>query len=77
VRTRPARVQAVACPDLAWTAAGRFGACAYRHRHNPWDWAAGELIARSRGRSVISTRWAGLAIEVVGRLDVIAALSHA
>ena len=63
--------------DLAWTAAGRYDACAYRHRDNPWDWAAGELIARSRGRSVISARWTAGAIMVVGRPDVAEALAHA
>jgi myo-inositol-1(or 4)-monophosphatase len=63
--------------DLAWTAMGRYDACAYRHRDNPWDWAAGELVALSRGRSVISAQWAGAAIVVVGRPDVAAALAHA
>jgi myo-inositol-1(or 4)-monophosphatase len=62
--------------DLVWTAAGRFDACAYRHRGNPWDWAAGELIARSRGRSVVSARWALGAVVVVGRPDVTAALAR-
>lgn len=63
--------------DLAWTATGRYDACVYRHRDNPWDWAAGELIALSRGRSVISAQWSGNAIVVVGRPDVTAALAHA
>lgn len=63
--------------DLAWTAAGRFDCCAYRHRDNPWDWAAGELIALSRGRSVISAQWNGDSIMVVGRPAVAAALAHA
>ncbi len=63
--------------DLVWTATGRFDACAYRHRDNPWDWAAGELVALSRGRSVISARWTEDAIVVVGRPDVAAALAHA
>jgi fructose-1,6-bisphosphatase/inositol monophosphatase family enzyme len=63
--------------DLAWTAAGRYDACAYRHRDSPWDWAAGELIALSRGRSVISAQWTTSPIVVVGRPDVTAALAHA
>jgi len=61
--------------DLAWTAAGRFDACVYRHRGNPWDWAAGELIALSRGKSVIAAQWTGSAIMVVGRPDVTSALA--
>jgi myo-inositol-1(or 4)-monophosphatase len=61
--------------DLAWTAMGRYDACAYRHRDNPWDWAAGELIALSHGRSVISAQWAGYAVVVAGRPDVTAALT--
>ena len=47
------------CLDMAWTAAGRFDACAYRHRDNPWDWAVGELIALSRGRAVLPASWNG------------------
>ncbi len=62
--------------DLAWTATGLYDACAYRHRDNPWDWAAGELIALSQGRSVIYALWTGYAIMVVGRPDVTAALAH-
>jgi myo-inositol-1(or 4)-monophosphatase len=71
------RITGSLCLDLAWTALGRYDACAYRHRDNPWDWAAGELIARSRGRSVIFAQWAEDAIVVVGRPDVTAALAHA
>ncbi|HUD37337.1 MAG TPA: inositol monophosphatase family protein [Streptosporangiaceae bacterium] len=70
------RITGSLCLDLAWTAAGRFDACAYRHRDNPWDWAAGELIALSRGRSVTSTQWASTEIVLAGRSDVIAALTH-
>jgi myo-inositol-1(or 4)-monophosphatase len=63
--------------DLAWTAAGRFDACAYRHRDNPWDWAAGELIARSRGRVVVQARWPGYEIVIAGRPEVAAVLTRA
>lgn len=63
------------CLDLAWTSAGRYDACVYRHRDNPWDWAAGELIARSRGKSVIRAQWGTDTVMVVGRPDVAAVLA--
>jgi myo-inositol-1(or 4)-monophosphatase len=71
------RITGSLCLDLAWTAAGQFDACAYRHRDNPWDWAAGELIASSRGRSVTLAQWTAGAIVLVGRPDVTAVLAAA
>jgi myo-inositol-1(or 4)-monophosphatase len=62
--------------DLAWTAAGRFDACLYRHQDNPWDWAAGELIAQSRGKQVRQAVWSSSEVTVVGRPDVVAVLAR-
>jgi myo-inositol-1(or 4)-monophosphatase len=61
--------------DLVWTALGRFDACLYRHRDNPWDWAAGELIARSHGKQVTTMRWGRFEVIAVGRDDVLDTLA--
>jgi myo-inositol-1(or 4)-monophosphatase len=62
--------------DLVWTALGRFDACVYRHRGNPWDWAASELIALSRGRQMLRSAWDDIEVLAVGPPDVTAALSR-
>ena len=61
--------------DLVWTALGRFDACIYRHRDNPWDWAAGELIALSYGKQVVRSLWESVQVVAVGRHDVTSVLS--
>jgi myo-inositol-1(or 4)-monophosphatase len=61
--------------DLVWTALGRFGACLYRHRDNPWDWAAGELIARTHGNQITTMRWGRFEVIAVGRGEVLRALA--
>lgn len=63
--------------DLVWTGLGRFDACVYRHRDNPWDWAAGELIALAHGKQVTTMRWGRFEVIAVGRGDVLRALAAA
>lgn len=48
----PIRITGSLGLDLAWTAAGRFGALAYTCSLNPWDVWAGELMAREQGLEV-------------------------
>lgn len=61
--------------DLVWTALGRFDACVYRHRDNPWDWAAGELIARAHGKQIAAMSWGGFEVIAAGRRDVLQRLA--
>ncbi len=48
----PIRITGSLGLDLAWTAAGRFGALAYTCSLHPWDVWAGELMAREQGLDV-------------------------
>jgi len=48
----PIRITGSLGLDLAWTAAGRFGALAYTCSLHPWDVWAGELMAREQGLEV-------------------------
>jgi myo-inositol-1(or 4)-monophosphatase len=50
-RARDIRRAGAAALDLAWLAAGRVDAF-YEHGLNPWDWAAGRLIAEEAGATV-------------------------
>lgn len=50
-RARDIRRAGAAALDLAWLAAGRIDAF-YEHGLNPWDWAAGRLIAEEAGAAV-------------------------
>ena len=48
----PLRITGSLGLDLAWTAAGRFGALAYTCSLHPWDVWAGQLMAREQGLEV-------------------------